>query len=63
MNKVLAHAANNDNIVGGWRNKDNKQFYFDSSKVFDKKDDAIEFGRKQKQIAIFDLYSFREIRL
>jgi fructokinase len=63
LRKVLEHATKHDNIVGGWRNKENQQFYFDSSKVFDNREDAIEFGLQQKQIAIFDLYAFREIRL
>ncbi|MDR1553344.1 MAG: hypothetical protein LBS69_07780 [Prevotellaceae bacterium] len=61
--RVLEHASKHDKIVGGWKNKDNKQFYFDSDKQFPGKEDAIEFGRKQKQIAIFDLQTFREIRL
>jgi fructokinase len=61
--KVLEHAAAHDNIVGGWRNNENKQYYFDSSKVFDNRDEAIKFGRENKQIAIFDMYAFREIRL
>jgi fructokinase len=61
--KVLEHATTHDNIVGGWRNKQNRQYYFDSSKVFETREEAIEFGRKHKQIAIFDLYAFREIRL
>lgn len=63
LRKVLKHAAENDKIVGGWLNKQNEQFYFDSSKVFETKEEAVEFGRKHKQIAIFDLYAFREIRL
>jgi fructokinase len=63
LRKVLEHAINHDNVVGGWLNKHNEQFYFDSSKVFETKDEAVEFGRKHKQIAIFDLYAFREIRL
>ena len=63
LRKVLEHVLAHDKIVGGWRNKQNKQFYFDSSKVFETKEEAIEFGRKHKQIAIFDLYAFREYRL
>jgi fructokinase len=61
--KVLEHALAHDKIVGGWLNRQNRQFYFDSSNVFETKEEAIEFGRKHKQIAIFDLYAFREIRL
>ena len=61
--RVLEHATEHDKIVGGWLNKENKQFYFDSDKQFFNKDEAIEFGRKHRQIAIFDLQTFREIRL
>jgi len=63
LRKALEHALAHDNFVGGWLNKQNKQFYFDSSKIFETKEEAIEFGRKHKQIAIYDLYAFREIRL
>jgi fructokinase len=49
--------------VGGWLNEDNLQFYFDSSKVFTSMKEAIEFGRKNGQISIFDLDTFTEIRL
>lgn len=63
LRKVLEHALTHDKIVGGWLDKESRQYYFDSSKVFENKEEAIEFGRKHKQIAIFDLYAFREIRL
>ncbi|GHV65737.1 hypothetical protein FACS1894199_07230 [Bacteroidia bacterium] len=63
LKKVIEHAESHAKIVGGWRNKDNKQFYFDSSCEFSTKEEAIEFGRQQKHIAIFDLNTFSEIRL
>ncbi|MDR2475627.1 MAG: hypothetical protein LBD45_07190 [Bacteroidales bacterium] len=63
LRTVLEHATTHDNIVDGWLNKQNRQYYFDSSKMFETKEEAIEFGRKHRQIAIFDLYAFREIRL
>jgi fructokinase len=63
LRKVLEHAEKHDKIVGGWLNEDNQQFYFDSSKVFNSMKEAIEFGRKNKQISIFDLNTFTEIRL
>jgi fructokinase len=61
--KVLEHAEKHEHIVGGWQNAENKQFYFDSSHVFQTKDEAIKFGRQQKQLAIFDMNTFSEIRL
>ncbi|GAP73081.1 hypothetical protein SAMD00024442_6_42 [Candidatus Symbiothrix dinenymphae] len=63
LRKVIEHAEHHDKIVGGWLNEQNKQFYFDSSQVFQTKDEAIEFGKQQKQLAIFDMNTFSEIRL
>jgi fructokinase len=63
LRKVLEHAEKHGKIVGGWLNEDNQQFYFDSSKVFTSMKKAIEFGRKNQQISIFDLETFTEIRL
>lgn len=57
----LFHALMHDFVIGGWL--DGELFYFDSCKVFDSLDDAIEFGRQQNQIAVFDLNEMREIRL
>ena len=30
---VVEHAANNGGVVGGWLNRDNARFYFDSCRV------------------------------
>jgi len=63
LRKVLAHALAHDKIVGGWLNLDNRQYYFDSSRVFETLEEAKAFGLANNQIAFFDLYAFREIRL
>jgi fructokinase len=63
LKKVLKHAFEHERIVGGWKNVENEQFYYDSSNVFDNPEDAIRFGIENKQIAIFDLTFQREIRL
>jgi len=63
LEKVICHALEHGRVVGGWRNTENRKYYFDSSSVFIDKETAIEFGRKNKQIAIFDLDSLTEIRL
>jgi len=63
LEKVLNHALEHRNVVGGWQNTEDRKYYFDSSAVFTDRDTAIEFGRKNKQIAIFDLDSLTEIRL
>jgi fructokinase len=63
LEKVVSHALEHGRVVGGWRNTENRKFYFDSDAVFTDKDAAIEFGRKNGQIAIYDLDSLTEIRL
>lgn len=63
LEKVISHANANDNIVGGWLNEENNKFYYDSCKRFKNKEKAIEFGREQKQIAIFNLDKLELIKL
>jgi hypothetical protein len=61
----IAHALAHDQVLGGWQNDENNEFYFDSVRVFKNSEleDAIEFGRQQKQIAIFDLTNLKEYKL
>jgi fructokinase len=63
LKKVLKHALEHEGIVGGWKNIENQQFYFDSSKVFDNVEEAAIFAVENEQIAIFNLAEKREIRL
>ena len=43
------------NAFGGWYNSENGKFYFDATIIVDDLDQALELGRVNKQIAIFDL--------
>jgi fructokinase len=61
--KCVEHALLHDKVIGGWFNEDNGKFYYDSCKIFTNEAEAIEFGRANGQIAIFDLTNLREIRL
>lgn len=63
--KVLAYADTDTrvNAIGGWYNSDNDQFYFDATVVVSNLDEAIELGRRNHQIAIFDITNGKEIRL
>lgn len=63
LKKCLKHALEHDKVIGGWFNEENEKFYFDSCKIFTDLNEAIEFGRLNEQIAIFDLDNLREIRL
>lgn len=48
---------------GGWYNSENKKFYFDATVIVDDLAAAIELGRINKQIAIFDLSKGEPIAL
>jgi len=65
LEKVINHALKNEKTIGGWLNIKNGLFYFDSVKVFKKSEinQAIEFARINKQIAIFDLTNLEEIKI
>lgn len=51
------------NAFGGWYNSENGQYYYDATIIVDDLERAIELGRANNQIAIFDLANMREIRL
>lgn len=40
---------------GGWYNSKNNMYYFDATMIIEDFETAIEIGRANKQIAIFDL--------
>ena len=63
LEKVLKHADKNSKVVGGWLNEENNKYYFDSCKVFTDKKEAIEFGKMNQQIAIFDITNLELIKL
>ncbi|MGL5893409.1 MAG: hypothetical protein ACRCZM_02185 [Bacteroidales bacterium] len=63
LRRVINHAKGHDNIVGGWLNDDDGEFYFDSVRIFTDLEEAIRFGRENKQIAIFDLTNLKLIKL
>jgi|GEM_PF-769065 len=65
VKKVIRHALLNNQIVGGWYNSNNRRYYFDSVRVFNQKQKrhAIEFGKSNNQIAIFNLQKQIEIKL
>ena len=50
---------------GGWYDSESGLYYYDSTLVFPEnlKKEAIEAGRANEQIAIFDLSNLEEIRL
>lgn len=54
---------NNISCIGGWYNSENGKFYYDATVVVNDRAAAIEIGRINSQIAIFDLDNCEEIKL
>ena len=48
---------------GGWYDSESGLYYYDATVIFDNRAEAIEAGRANEQIAIFDLANLEEIRL
>ena len=65
LKHVINHALKHQNIVGGWLNVDNQMFYFDSIRLLKNSElnEAIQFAKQHKQIAIFDITNLKEIRI
>jgi fructokinase len=63
LEKVIEHSINHDKVMGGWLNEENDQYYYDSCKVFRVEEEAVKFGRENKQIAVFDLDNLKLIKL
>lgn len=51
------------NAFGGWYNSKNKMYYFDATIIIEDLKTAIEIGRANKQIAIYDLKNGLPINL
>ena len=60
---VLEHAEKHENKVGGWLNEEDGYFYYDSVNIYLDRNEAIQAGRENKQIAIFDLTTLELIKL
>nr|DAW66912.1 MAG TPA: hypothetical protein [Caudoviricetes sp.] len=48
---------------GGWYDSESGLYYYDATVIFQDREEAIEAGRANEQIAIFDLANLEEIRL
>ena len=48
---------------GGWYDSESGLYYYDATVIFEDRAEAIEAGRANEQIAIFDLANLEEIRL
>ena len=48
---------------GGWCDSESGLYYYDATVIFQDREKAIEAGRANEQLAIFDLANLKEIRL
>lgn len=61
---AVEYAIKNDiQCVGGWFDSRSGLFYFDATVIVNNKKEAVALAKENKQIAIFNLNSNREIRL
>ena len=65
LTSVVTHALDHDGYVGGWYDSESGLYYFDSSKLFpeDQMDEALDFARKNGQLAIYDITTGEVIRI
>ena len=63
LDKVVNHALQNGGYVGGWCNKENGLYYFDSTRLFpeDSLQAAFLFGKENGQQSVFILSTATEI--
>ena len=66
---VIAKLQNSGNLngrtlaFGGWYDSESGLYYYDATVIYQDREQAIEAGRANEQIAIFDLENLKEIRL
>jgi hypothetical protein len=53
LKRVLEYAISHKTLVGGW--KENESYYFDASRLYKNRDEAVKKGLENEQIAIYDL--------
>lgn len=65
INRVIEYVNNHPevNAIGGWYDTESGRYYYDATIVVNTLSEAIELGRINKQLAIFNLNTLEEIRL
>ena len=53
LKRVIEYAISHNTLVGGW--KENESYYFDASRLYKSRDEAVKKGLENNQIAIYDL--------
>lgn len=60
---IVTSGTTGASCIGGWLDTATGLYYWDATVIFEDRAAAVEFGKLQKQIAIFDLNNMEEIRL
>ena len=63
LKRVIEVAMQSTYVVGGWYDRESKQFYYDCVMIVDDLSTALELGRANEQLAIFDLTNANIIEL
>ena len=63
LDKVVSHALQHEGYVGGWYNREDGLYYFDSTKLFPENDlkGALQFGKENGQHSVFILSTYTDI--
>lgn len=63
--RVVAYANKHQEVtaLGGWRDSETGLYYYDCVIICETLEEALDLGRANSQIAIFDLNNMVEIRL
>jgi ABC-type amino acid transport substrate-binding protein len=63
LDKVVSHALQHEGYVGGWLNREDGLYYFDSTKLFPENElqGAIQFGKENGQHSISILSAYTDI--
>ena len=63
LDKVVSHALQHEGYVGGWLNREDGLYYFDSTKLFQENElqGAIQFGKENGQYSISILSTYTDI--
>ena len=63
LDKVVSHALQHEGYVGGWYNREDGLYYFDSTKLFPENDlkAALQFGNENGQYSVFILSTYTDI--
>lgn len=63
LQRVVEYAETHNTAIGGWRDTATGLYYFDAIVVILDREEAIQTGKANGQIAIYDIGNDKEIRL